>query len=120
MSRAARSVFLFGLYLVLVGLALIFFPNLLFKLLRIPPSMEVWPRVIGVLALVLAHYYTQAARHEVVAIFRWTVTARIMVFVMFAGFVLLGAAPLPLAVLGTVDLVAALWTALALRPKSVS
>ena len=119
MSRAARSVFVFGLYLVVVGFALILFPNPLFSVLRLPASHEVWPRVVGVLALVLAHYYVQAARHEVVAFFRWTVSARIMVFVVFALFVLLGVAPVPLAVLGAVDLSAALWTALALRPSAV-
>jgi len=120
MSRPARSVFVFGLYLVGMGLALIAFPNPLFALLRLPPSHEVWPRVVGVLALVLAHYYVQAARHEVVAFFRWTVSARIMVFIVFTVFVLFGLAPLPLALLGAVDLAAALWTALALRPRSVA
>jgi hypothetical protein len=119
MSRPARSVFVFGLYLVAVGLALIACPNPLFQLLRLPASHEVWPRVVGVLALVLAHYYVQAARHEVVAFFRWTVSARLMVFVVFLAFVLFGLAPMPLALLGAVDLAAALWTALALRPRSV-
>jgi hypothetical protein len=120
MSRPARSVFIFGLYLVAVGLALILCPNPLFALLRLPASHEIWPRVVGVLALVLAHYYVQAARHDVVAFFRWTVSARILVFVVFAVFVLLGLAPVPLALLGAVDLAAALWTAWALRPQSVS
>ena len=119
MSRSALSVFVFGLYLVVVGLALILFPNPLFAVLRLPPSHEIWPRVVGVLALVLAHYYVQAARHEVVAFFRWTVSARIMVFVVFTVFVLLGLAPLPLALLGAGDLAAALWTAWALRPSAV-
>ena len=103
MSRSAQSVFVFGLYLAAVSLALILFPNPLFAVLRLPASHEVWPRVVGVLALVLAHYYTQAARHEVVAFFRWTISARLMVFVVFGLFVFFGLAPLPLALLGTVD-----------------
>ena len=119
MSRPARSVFIFGLYLVAVGLALIVFPNPLFALLRLPASHEIWPRVVGVLALVLAYYYLQAARHEVVAFFRWTVSARILVFIVFTAFVLLGLAPLPLALLGAGDLAAALWTAWTLRPQVV-
>ena len=56
MSRAARSVLVFGLYLVVVGIALIVAPNPLLVLLRFPASTEIWPRVVGVLALVLAHY----------------------------------------------------------------
>lgn len=119
MSRAALSVLVFGLYLSLVGIALIVAPNALLGLLKFPASHEVWPRVIGVLSLVLAHYYVQAARHEVVAFFRWTVSARILVWVVFSIFVLLNLAPLPLALLGAVDLIAAIWTAWALRPRSV-
>lgn len=115
MSRSARSVLVFGLYLVGVGLALVLCPNPLFALLRLPASHEIWPRVVGVLALVLAFYYVQAARYELVAFFRWTVTARILVFVVFAAFVLLSLAPVPLVALGAVDLAAAVWTALALR-----
>jgi hypothetical protein len=119
MSRSARSVFIFGVYLVAVGLALIAFPNPLFVLLRLPASTEIWLRIVGVLALVLAYYYIQAARHELTAFFRWTVTARVLVFVVFGAFVLLGLAPAPLALLGAVDLAAALWTAWALRPQPV-
>lgn len=115
MSRAARSVLVFGLYLIAVGIALIAIPSPLFVLLRLPASSEIWPRVVGVLALVLAYYYIQAARQELTVFFRWTVTARVMVFVVFAAFVALGLAPIPLVLLGAVDLAAALWTGVALR-----
>jgi len=115
MSRSARSVLVFGLYLVAVGLALVAVPNPLLVLLQLPASSEVWPRVVGVLALVLAYYYVQAARHELTAFFRWTVHARTIVCVAFAALVLLRLAPPPLALLGAVDLAAAIWTALALR-----
>ena len=116
MSRAAKSVFTFGIYLIAVGVGLVAMPNAALGPLGFPPSTEVWPRVVGVLALVLAYYYTQAARRELTAFFRWTVHARAMVFVVFAALVLLKLAPAPLVVLGAVDLLAAGWTALALRP----
>lgn len=54
MSRPARSVFAFGMYLVAVGLALVALPNPLLALLRFPTTHEIWPRVVGVVALVLA------------------------------------------------------------------
>jgi hypothetical protein len=115
MSHAARSVLVFGIYLVAVGLALVVIPSPLLVLLQFPASHEVWPRVVGVLALVLAYYYVQAARHELTAFFRWTVTARVAVFVIFTALVLLRLAPAPLALLGGVDLLAAAWTGWALR-----
>ena len=117
MSRPARSIFVFGVYLVAVGLGLVALPNILLALLRFPASHEIWPRVVGVIALVLAYYYLQAARHELAAFFRWTVTARVAVFVAFVAFVLCGLAPAPLALLGAVDLAAAVWTVLALRAQ---
>jgi hypothetical protein len=47
--------------------------------------------------------------------FRWTVYVRCGVFFALGTLVLLHLAPAPLVLLGTVDLVAALWTAFALR-----
>lgn len=115
MSHAARSVFVFGLYLIAVGAGLVAIPNTALGSLGFPPSAEVWPRVVGVLALVLAYYYLQAARRGLTAFFRWTVQARALVFVAFAALVLVGLAPTPLLALGAVDLLAAIWTGVALR-----
>ena len=117
MSSAARSIFVFGLYLTVVGLGLILVPNTLLISLRLPPSAEIWPRVLGVVTLVLAYYYLQAARQELTAFFRWTVAARVVVFVIFATFVLLRLAPVPLVLLGAVDLAAAVWTARAMQSQ---
>lgn len=115
MNHAAGSVFVFGLYLVLVGIGLIAAPNTVLGPLGFPASSEVWPRVVGVLALCLSYYYIAAARTGLTAFFRWTVQVRLGVFVVFAVFVLLHLAPAPLLLLGTVDLLAAIWTAVALR-----
>jgi len=115
MTRAARSILTFGLYLTGMGIGMIAVPNTVLALLRFPASTEIWPRVVGVIALVLAYYYIQTARHELTTFFRWTVTARAMVFVVFTAFVLLRLAPATLVLLGAVDLAAAIWTAVALR-----
>ena len=115
MNAAAKSVLIFGLYLILVGLGLIFAPNAALHPLGFPATTDVWPRVVGVLALCLAYYYISAARAGLTNFFRWTVQVRSGVFVVFTALVLLHLAPAPLVLLGTVDLAAALWTALALQ-----
>ncbi len=116
MSPAAKSVFVFGLYLVVVGLGLLVAPNPFLMPLGFPPAAdESWLRVLGVLALCLAAYYCAAARANFPPFYRWTVFVRAGVFIVFGGLVLLKLAPAPLALLGAVDLAAALWTALALR-----
>ena len=115
MSRAAQSVFVFGLYLIVVGLGLVAIPNTVLTPLGFAPSAEFWPRVVGGLTLCLAFYYICAARAGLMMFFRWTVVVRTGVFIVFGALVLLKLAPTPLALLGTVDLLAAMWTAFALR-----
>jgi hypothetical protein len=118
MSNAARSVFVFGIYLVLLGLVLVAAPNVLLGAFRFPPATEVWIRVVGMLVLCLAYYYTQAARRELRDYFRLTVHARTFVFVCLGAFAALRLAAPQIALFGTVDLLGAVWTATALRTAS--
>lgn len=118
MNSAAKSVFVFGLYLVVVGLGLLLAPNAFLAPLGFPPAADPsWLRVLGVLTLCLAAYYVVAARANLVPLIRATVFVRGGVFVVFGALVLLKLAPAPLALLGTVDLLAALWTWFALRAR---
>jgi len=119
MTSAAKSVFVFGIYLVLVGLGLLAAPNAALAPLGFPPAEESWLRVVGVLVLALASYYVLAARAGLTVFFRWTAFIRVGVFVAFAALVLLGRAPRPLVLLGAVDLAAACWTLLALRASGI-
>ena len=115
MSKPAQSVFVFSIYLFVIGSILVVVPNLLFALLGIPETSEVWVRVVGVLALILGFYYFVAARNELTPFLRATVYGRLSVCAFFVAFVLLGFAPPILLVFGVVDAVAASWTAMALR-----
>lgn len=115
MSNSARSVFVFGLYLVVLGIILLVAPNILLGMFSLPDTTEVWIRVTGMLVLFLGFYYTQAARQEMTSFFRWTVYVRSTVIVFFAAFVLLDFASPPLILFGAVDLLGAIWTGLTLR-----
>ncbi|BBN57143.1 hypothetical protein TRE132_52680 [Pseudomonas chlororaphis subsp. aurantiaca] len=53
MSHPGKSVFLFGLYMLLLGAALVLAPNLLLPLFGFALTDEVWIRVMGQLALYL-------------------------------------------------------------------
>jgi hypothetical protein len=117
MSKSARSVLVFGWYLVGLGGLLLTVPNTLLSLFFLPATTEVWLRVVGVLVLCLAFYYIQAARHGLTPMLQWTVYARASIIVWFAGFVLLGYAEPPLILFGVVDLIGAIWTQRALRAE---
>jgi hypothetical protein len=120
MSKSAKSVLIFGWYLVALGGALVAIPNVMLGMFGLPTTSEVWIRVVGVLVLCLAFYYIQAARHGLVPMLRWTVYARSSVILFFGAFVLLGFAAAPLVMFGAVDLAAALWTYWALRAEGLA
>ena len=120
MSQAAKSLFVFGIYLCGLGLLLVLVPNLILRVLRVPPTNEVWIRVNGMFVLCLSFYYVQTARNELTSFIRWTVWARVVVILFFAGFVLLASAPRALLLFGLIDLLSAMWTWLALRRDEAS
>jgi hypothetical protein len=116
-SRAAQSVFIFGIYLVGTAGTLVLAPNTLLGMLKIEPTTEPWIRVLGMVVGTLAIYYIVAARAELTAFFRATVWAR---FYVLAGFIVFAAcswAPPVLIGFGVVDALGAIWTWTALRAK---
>jgi hypothetical protein len=115
MSRAAKSLFVFGLYLCCLGIFLLFSPNLLLRLFGAPPTNEVWIRINGMFIICLAFFYIQAARHGLTSFIRWTVWARVAVIFYLTAFVLLLGAPKALILFGLVDLLSATWTFMALK-----
>lgn len=115
MSRAAKSLFVFGIYLCGLGAALLLVPNLLLQVFGVAPTKEVWIRVVGMLVLCLSFYYVRAARSELTTFIRWTVWTRAAVIVYFTAFVLWVGAPKALLLFGLIDLLAAVWTRLALN-----
>lgn len=115
MSRAAKSLFVFGVYLCVLGLILLLVPNLILRVFGVPPTNEVWKRINGMFVLCLSLYYVQAARNELTIFIRWTIWTRIAVMFYFAAFVLLVSAPKVLLVFGLIDLLSAIWTWRALK-----
>ena len=117
MSKAARSSFVFGIYLVLLGLFLLIAPNTLIMFFGLPAANDVWIRVLGMVLFLLSYYYIQAARKNLTDFFRWSVVTRASVIVFFAMFVILDLVKPILLLFGGADFVAAMWTYLALRKE---
>ena len=117
MSKAAFSIKASCCYILVLGLALVLVPNLVLSVLRMPPTSEIWIRVLGVVVINIGVFYWIAAETESVALFRASVVVRPLVLVWFAGFVVLGLTGPMLLVFGAVEVVGALWTWLALRSE---
>ena len=115
-----KSIYYFGLYLYVVGLTLIFVPNLLLSTLQMPETQEVWIRIVGVLAFCIGFYYHRCGAANDHAFARLTIVARTIVFIAFVSFVVLEYVSPVLAGFGVVDVLGALWTWTALRKKTAS
>ena len=118
MSRGATSVFVFSIYLYIMGFILVVTPSVLIKIFNFPEPDGLWIRVVGMLALVLGLYYSHAARAEFRPFFTWTVIARSSVLLFFIAFVIAGFAPPALILFGVIDFAAAMWTFFAMRSES--
>jgi hypothetical protein len=119
MSRAARSVYAFGIYLVVLGGILLGSPNTLLSLLQLPTTTEPWVHILGVPVMGLGLLFIASARAELVAFFRATVGTRVFAFVSLAALAVLAIAPPIIAAFGLADLIGALWTFAALRRTAV-
>lgn len=62
-SKSSLSVFVFGLYLAVLGIILLVAPNFLLGMFFMPDTTEVWIRVVGVLVFYMSFYYIQTARN---------------------------------------------------------
>lgn len=89
MSRAARSLFVFGHYLCVLGAFLLFLPNVLLRFFGARATNEVWIRINGMFIICLAVFHVGAARHELTLSIRWTVWAGVAVIFYLTTFVVL-------------------------------
>jgi hypothetical protein len=115
MTKVARTVFVFGIYLYGLGATLLIAPNPFLDFFGLPPVNDIWIRALGMAFLFLATYHVVAARHEFTPLFRVSVYLRALVIAFFAGFVVLGLVKPVLILFGCFDLAGATWTAVSLR-----
>ena len=108
----------FAYYLIALVLALLVAPNLLLQTFGLPPTGEVWIRVVGMLVAFLGLYYRVAAAAELVPIFRMSVLIRGSVPLFFLLFVLAGWVGWPLVLFGVIDALGAAWTWQALGART--
>ncbi len=115
MSRAATSLFVWSIYLAVLSATVLFVPNVLLGLFAIPPTQEVWIRLVGMFLVFLAYFSFVSARTENAAYMLWSAQVRATVPLFFVAFVVLLQAPPALLLFSVVDVAAAGWTWMALR-----
>ena len=115
MTGAARSVYVFGIYLVVLGGVLLGTPNTLLAMVGQPATTEPWIHVIGIPVMGMGLLFTAMARQQQTVFMRASVWARLFALAAFAGLALAGIVPPIVAAFGLVDAAGAAWTHTALR-----
>ena len=115
MTSAARSVYVFGIYLIVLGAILMGSPNTLLSVFGFASTTEPWIRVLGVVVMAIGMLDVACARAEQTGFFRATVGTRLFALVAFAVFAAFGIAPAMLVLFGLIDAAGAAWTFVALR-----
>ena len=110
MSRAAKSIAVWGVYMMVVGLGCLLIPNTILTILGLPTTTEVWIRVIGLLVVVFGAYYFYCARKNAIPFFRVTVPGGIVFAIGLVALVALGLSGPTLIIFGAMDMVGAIWT----------
>ncbi len=115
MSRAAMSIFIFGIYIIILGIIFLFVPEIMFLMLAYPTPPDLISRIIGMVFLFLAYLYIRAALEGMTKFFMWTVHTRALVIIFFSIFAALQLVNPLIIMFGVVDIAGALWTFWALR-----
>jgi hypothetical protein len=116
MTRAGKSIFYFGFWVVACGISLMFFPAFCLDIAGITLNDYITVRLFGMVLLYLAVYYFIAGRYPAFRPFyRATVFTRSSALLIVIVFVLLGMAKPIIIGFVIVDALGALWTGIALR-----
>ncbi|MFX0024700.1 MAG: hypothetical protein ACFE9S_20500 [Candidatus Hermodarchaeota archaeon] len=110
MSRTALSLFIFGLYLIIIAIIFLFIPEILFSIVMVPTDPDIMSRLFGMIILFLAYYIIRAALDEegLTKFFIWTVHTRATVIIFQIVFVAIQIVSFIVLFFGLIDLAAAI------------
>lgn len=110
MTKSAKTVFIFGIYLILEGIFLILAPSRFLSYIGLPDAESIWRVIVGFVVFVLGYYYTRNARENLEPFFVFTVHIRILQFFFFFYIYMLEAGTITLLLFSLIELLAGLWT----------
>lgn len=118
MTKSAKSVYYFGFYVLLTGIIIVAIPDQFVSLLKLPQISAGWARVIGLLAIIIGTYDILNGRNNVKPLIKASVYVRLVFFLGVMILFATGQMPKEIIPLGAIDLIGAIWTALAIKGES--
>jgi len=119
MTKSARSLLMFAIYLGTVGIGTIAIPGVLLSWFGVPPPTDNYIRLVGVGLLFLASYYAIAAWKEMKLFIRYSAYVRSLIPFYFGLFVIFGWLKPILFFISLIDFAFALWTLLVLKQEKL-
>ncbi len=118
MTKSAKSVFYFGVYVLLTGMLVYIIPEQFISLLKLPDIPLPWAKFIGLLTIIIGSYDIICGRNNVVPLIRASVYLRLFFFTGVLLLFITGQMPKEILPLAIIDLAGAVWTMLALNAES--
>ena len=110
MSKVSKSIFIFGLYALVMGFVLLFIPHLILPLVGIPFSNEPWLFLLGFVLMCSSYYYLRSAWKGEDDFALYTIHTRFASPVLVAFLISTGKADWHFLSFGIVDGLGGLWT----------
>jgi hypothetical protein len=115
LSPSANSVFLYGIYIVVLGAVFLLIPNFALQMLGMKTTSEVWIHILGWFGIWLGIYYIVAGRSESKAFIVTTVYGRPTFLVFLGVLVALKMIEPIILIIPAIDIATAIWTYSMLR-----
>ena len=110
MNKTSFSIRIYSFYLFLMGAGMMLIPNILLSIFQFAETKEIWIKMLGLFTFTTGIYYFYAAAHNQMAFYKATIFGRLFFFLMTIVFVFAFNQSYMLALIGSVDLIGALWT----------
>lgn len=110
MTKAAKTVWVFGIYLIGEGLFLLLAPAWILEAIGIPDPESVWRMILGFVVAVLGYYYVRNAKENLTPFFRFTVQIRFVQLGFFLWLYFFERGTLTLVGFSAIEMLAGLWS----------
>lgn len=117
MNKTSFTIRIYSFYLFLMGAILVFSPNSILNIFGFAETNEIWIRMLGLFTFTTGIYYFYSSKHNQEAFYKATIFGRIFFFLVTVVFVFTFHQSPMLALIGSVDLIGALWTYFAYKNK---
>ena len=115
MNSVNKSIFVFGLYSLSMGIVLLFFANLVLPLVGLPISKEPWLQLLGFVLICSSYYYLQSALKGNIDFARYIMHTRLFAPLVVVFLIVTGKADWHFLSFGIVDGLGGTWTWIELR-----